>query len=192
MKSFCSNLIAVLLTLGFSANAVFAADKPVDKNKEQADIRKMRTEALAAIYKQKPELKAKVEAAPGYAVFTDYGVTLFFVGGGGGSGIAVNNKTKKETFMSMGQASVGLGLGAKEVRLLLVFKSQKAFDYFIDKGWEFGGGGTVAAAAGGKGASDTAGSDFSNEVEKYGVAKNGLMFETTLSGTKYWKSKELN
>lgn len=191
MQRILSRLFFVLLTLGMFTGNALAAEK-VDVNKQRSDVRKMRSEALAAIYKQKPELKAKVEAAPGYAVFTDYGVTLFFVGGAGGSGIAVDNKTRKETFMSMGQASVGLGLGVKDVRLLLVFKTQKAFDYFVDKGWEFGGGGSVAASVNDKGASEASGADFGNQVEKYGIAKNGLMFETTLSGTKYWKSKELN
>lgn len=183
-------LATALLVLPFAPAA--AAEKKNDVAGERAEIRKMRSEALAAIYKQKPELKAKVEAAPGYAVFTDYGITLFFVGGSGGRGIAVDNRTRKETFMNMGQASVGLGLGAKEVRLLLVFKTQKAYDYFVDKGWEFGGGGTAAAAVNDKGASDASGADFGNQVEKFGLAKNGLMFETTLSGTKYWKSAELN
>lgn len=191
MQGILPRLFFVLLTIGMFTGNALAAEK-VDVNKERSDVRKMRSEALAAIYKQKPELKAKVEAAPGYAVFTDYGVTLFFVGGAGGSGIAVDNKTRKETFMNMGQASVGLGLGVRDVRLLLVFKTQKAFDYFVDKGWEFGGGGSVAASVSDKGASEASGADFGNQVEKYGIAKNGLMFETTLSGTKYWKSKELN
>jgi lipid-binding SYLF domain-containing protein len=191
MQRVLSSFVVVLLTLGIFTANTFAAEK-VDVEKERGAVRKMRSDALAAIYKQKPELKAKVEAAPGYAVFTDYGVTLFFVGGAGGSGIAVDKNSKKETFMSMGQASVGIGLGVKDVRLLLVFKTQKAFDYFVDKGWEFGGGGSVSAAVNDKGASDAAGADFGKQVEKYGIAKNGLMFETTLSGTKYWKSKELN
>jgi lipid-binding SYLF domain-containing protein len=191
MKQVLLRFLTVFLALGLAMGTALAEDKATIQ-KERAEVRQMRTQALAAIYKQKPELKAKVAAAPGYAVFTDYGITIFFVGGAGGHGIAVNNRTKKETFMNMGQASAGLGLGVKDVRLLLIFKTRKAFDYFVDKGWEFGGGGAAAAAVDDKGASAAAGADFGDQVEKYGVAKNGLMFETTLTGTKYWKSSDLN
>lgn len=184
-------LVAGLIAVGLASGAA-AADNKAEVQNKRAEVRKMHDQALAAIYKQKPELKAKVAAAPGYAVFTDYGITFVFVGGAGGSGIAVNNHTKKETFMHMGQASAGLGLGVRDVRILLIFKTQKAFDYFVEKGWEFGGGGTVAAAVADKGASVRAGEDFGEQVEKYGVARNGLMFETTLTGTKYWQSSELN
>lgn len=186
-----SRLLVAFLAFGLAGGAALADDK-AKIQKERAEVRKMRDQALATIYKHKPELKAKVAAAPGYAVFTDYGITIFFVGGAGGRGIAVNNHTKKETFMNMGQASAGLGLGVKDVRLLFIFKTQKAFDYVVEKGWEFGGGGTAAAAVSDKGASTAAGADFGEQVEKYGIAKNGLMFETTLTGTKYWKSSDLN
>lgn len=191
MNRILHSFFAGLVALGL-AGGVAAADDKAEVQKKRTEVRKMRDQALAMIYKQKPELKARVAAAPGYAVFTDYGITFLFVGGAGGSGIAVNNHTKKETFMNMGQASAGLGLGVRDVRILLIFKTQKAFDYFVEKGWEFGGGGTAAAAVADKGASVRAGEDFGEQVEKYGVAKNGLMFETTLTGTKYWKSSELN
>lgn len=184
-------LLTAFLMLGLAGAPALADDK-AKIQKERAEVRQMRNDALAAIYKQKPELKAKVAAAPGYAVFTDYGVTIFFAGGAGGRGIAVNKGTRKETFMNMAQASAGLGLGVKDVRLLLIFKTQKAFDHFVDKGWEFGGGGTAAAAVADKGVSDAAGNDFADQVEKYGIARNGLIFETTLTGTKYWKSSDLN
>ena len=44
--------------------------------------------------------------------------------------------------MNMGQASGGLDFGVKEYREVLVFKD-KATRKFIDKGWEFGDGGTA-------------------------------------------------
>lgn len=191
MQRVLFRFLIAFLTLGLVTGTALADDQ-ASIQKQRAEVRKMRDDALAAIYKKKPELKAKVAAAPGYAVFTDYGFTFVFVGGAGGSGIAVDKRTKKETFMNMGQASAGLGLGVKDVRLLLIFKTQKAFDYFVAKGWEFGGGGSAAAAVDDKGASSAAGADFSGDIEKYGIAKNGLMFETTLTGTKYWRSSDLN
>ena len=191
MKQLLFRCLLACLTIGFTWGPALAEDK-AKIAKERAEIRSMRDQALAAIYRQKPELKAKVAAAPGYAVFTDYGVTIFFVGGAGGSGIAVNKRNRKETFMNMGQASAGLGLGVKDVRLLLIFKTQQSFDYFVEHGWEFGGGGTAAVSVAEKGSSAAAGGDFGEQVEKYGLAKNGLMFETTLTGTKYWRSSSLN
>ena len=42
------------------------------------------------------------------------GVKILFAGSGKGKGIAVDNKTKKETFMKMIELQAGLGIGVKK------------------------------------------------------------------------------
>jgi len=94
--------------------------------------------------------------------------------------------------MNMGQASAGLGLGVRDVRHPPHLQDAEGVRLFRREGLGVRRGGTAAAAVAEKGGSVRAGEDFGEQVEKYGVAKNGLMFETTLTGTKYWKSSELN
>ncbi len=132
-----------------------------------------------------------MQAAPGYAVFTTYGLT-FIVGGSGGGGLAHDAKSGSDTFMKMAQASAGLQAGAAQNDLLIVFKSKKAFDSFVNKGWEFGGTGAVAAGAAGHSAGGGAGQQEISEGKTYSLTKNGLEVGAALAGTKFWKEKGMN
>ena len=175
------------LILSFAAGNAFAQD---DKAKKQAEIRKVTQTSLQKFYKAKPELKGEVEKAPGYAVFTTYGLS-FLVGGAGGKGLAHDNKTKKDTFMHMAQASAGAQIGIAESETLIVFASQKDLDEFINKGWEASGGGSVQAGAGGKSAGPASGGQGA-EAKTYTLTKNGVQVGLAVAGTKFSKDKDLN
>ena len=131
-----SNLLTIgAVILSFTAGNALGQD---EKAKKQAEIRKVTQASLQKFYKAKPEPKGEVEKAPGYAVFTTYGLS-FLVGGAGGKGIAYDNKTKKHTFMHLAQASAGAQVGASESETLFVFPSQKALEDFVNNGWEANG-----------------------------------------------------
>jgi len=168
-----------------SANALAQGDKA----KKQGEIKKVTAAALQKFYKAKPELKGEVEKAPGYAVFTTYGLS-FLIGGAGGKGIAHDNKTNKDTFMHMAQASAGAQVGISESETLIVFPTQKAFDEFVDKGWEASGGGSVQAGAAGKSAGPASGG--TTNANYYTLTKNGLQVGLAVAGTKFSKDKDLN
>jgi lipid-binding SYLF domain-containing protein len=70
-------------------------------------------------------------------------VKILLAGGGTGKGIAVNNKTKAETFMKMAEVQAGLGLGVKSYNLVWVFQT-RPFDQFLTR---VGVGGQATAAA---------------------------------------------
>ncbi len=76
---------------------------------------------------------------------------IFFAGGGSGKGVAVNNATKKRTYMKMIEVQAGLGMGIKKFRLVWVFEKQKDLDAFVNSGWEIGGQTSAAAQASGQG-----------------------------------------
>ena len=79
------------------ALATHAAES--DKEKQQKEIRSMAQGTLQQLYKTEPKTKAAVSHAAGYAVFSNMGVKILVAGSGNGKGIAVNNRSKQETFM---------------------------------------------------------------------------------------------
>jgi lipid-binding SYLF domain-containing protein len=94
--------------------------------------------------------------------------------------------------MNMAQASAGVQIGASESDTLIIFKSAKAMQQFVDSGWEFGGGGGAQAGAGGASAGSGGGEHVIADASYYTLTKNGLQAGGAVAGTKFWKDKELN
>lgn len=182
------SFLATAAALVFVATAAMAA---TDKAAKQAEIRKATAASLEKFYKERPALQKEVAGAPGYAVFTTYGVS-FIVGGGGGTGLAHDNAAKKDWFMNMGKASAGFQVGLAQQDTLIVFSSKKALQQFVDKGWEFGGGGAISAGAGGHTAGGGTGEQTIADAMTYTLTKNGLDVGGALQGAKFWKDKDLN
>jgi lipid-binding SYLF domain-containing protein len=177
--------LATAATLtAFGLSTAIAADKA-----KQEEVLKSTSAAMAAFYAKDPGLKAKVEKAPGYAVFSTFGMS-FIVGGAGGKGIVHDNATKKNTFMDLAQASAGLQLGASETRFLFVFKDKASMQQFIDSGWDATGNVSAGAGAGTKAASASVGAFSGGDF--YRLTKQGLEAGVTASGIKVWKDKDLN
>ena len=185
--------IAIILLLSFTlttAPLCAASDEKVQQARE--DIRKMAIDTLARLYKTQPSAQKAVERAAGYAVFSNFGMKIFLAGGGSGKGIAVNNKTKQDTFMKMIEIQAGLGLGVKKFRLVFVFENQKDLDFFINSGWELGGQATAAAKLSDQGGAFAGAMSISPGVWLYQLTDDGLALELTAKGTKYYKDGNLN
>jgi lipid-binding SYLF domain-containing protein len=187
MKAFHLFTTGVLM-FALAAGSAFAQS---DKAKKQAEVRKVAQGSLERFYKAEPKLKGEVAKAPGYAVFTSYGFT-FLLGGSGGKGLVHNAKMKTTTYMDMAQVSAGLQIGEGEYETLIIFKTAKAMEDFINKGWEFGGSGGATAGAAGKTAGGVSGEQVVNDALYYTLTKNGLQAGGAVAGTKFWKDKELN
>jgi lipid-binding SYLF domain-containing protein len=165
----------------------FAADKAA----QQAEVKAKAGQALEDFYKADPSIKATVANAPGYAVFTTYGLS-FGLGGAGGKGLAHDTQTKKDTFMSIAQASAGLQIGASDTRYLFVFNDAKALATFIEKGWDASAGASAGAGAGSQAATAGAGVGEFTGGKSYTLTKTGLQVGAAVAGTKAWKDKDLN
>ena len=183
-------LVALVCALALSAHS--DDDKAKEKAKEQGEVRKTAQETLQRLYKAQPSAQATVEHAAGYAVFNNFGLKILLAGSGKGEGIAVDNQTKKETFMKMVELQAGLGFGAKKFSVIFVFNNQKVLDDFINSGWEFGGQATAAAKTEDKGASMGGATSVSDGVWMYQMTEKGLAAEITAKGTKYYKDDDLN
>jgi lipid-binding SYLF domain-containing protein len=185
----CSALLLLTaLVSGTTANA------KSDPNAERAEIRAMRDTVLAELYKLHPEAKSKIRKAAGYAVFSNVGVNLVFASFAGGYGVVVEDGffSDTETFMKMGSAGLGFGLGVKDFRAVFVFDDKEKLRAFIDKGWDFSGQADAAAKSDDKGGALAGAHTVMPGVEVYQITKNGLALQATLQGTKYWKDKDLN
>jgi lipid-binding SYLF domain-containing protein len=175
------------LSLSLVAGSAFAATKA----EKQAEVVKSTNTALEKFYKTKPELKAAVGKAPGYAIFTTYGVS-FLIGGSGGTGLVHDNKTKKNTYMKLGSASVGAQIGAAENDVLVIFKSAASMNEFIKNGWGATGGATASAGVDSKTAGAGVGSSATDTTETFTLTKNGVEAGIAIAGVKAWKDDELN
>ena len=92
-------LLSVFTFMAYSLPAS-AADEKIEQ--QRADIRKMADDTLERLYKTQPSAEKAIKKAAGYAVFSNFGLKIFFAGGGSGKGIAVNNKSKKDTYINTG------------------------------------------------------------------------------------------
>ncbi len=184
-------LTAVSVAFGLLVFSPVTVAAP-SKAEQQADVRKTANETLNRLYKAQPSARNAVQNAAGYAVFSNFGMKIFLAGGGSGSGLAVNNKTKKETFMKMVEVQAGLGLGIKKFRVIFVFEKSKDLDDFINSGWEFGGQATAAAKLGNDGAAYQGAMSVKPGVWMYQLTDDGLAAELTGRGTKYYKDSDLN
>ncbi len=167
-----------------------AQDPKIEK--KQKDIRDMAHDTLQRLYKADPKAESAVERRAGYAVFSNLGIKILVAGSGNGKGIAVDNKTKREIFMKMLEVQAGLGMGVKKFSVVFVFDNEKAFNSFVNSGWQFGGQATAAVKNGDKGSSMEGAASVSDGVWMYQLTDKGLALEITAKSTKYYKDDDLN
>jgi lipid-binding SYLF domain-containing protein len=166
-----------------------AAASPAEKRQE---IHKMRSETLAKLYRVHPAARAEIQHAAGYAVFSNIGINLILLSAAGGSGVAHNNRTGKDTYMKMVSGGIGLGLGVKDFRGVFVFENEKAYQQFVNSGWEADAQADAAAKSGKKGGAFAGATTVAPGVELYQLTENGLALQATIQGTKYYKDDDLN
>lgn len=188
MKKILLLISCLAMALAFPSCSTTKGSTPAEKRQA---VLNMRTQVLADLYKLHPDARAQVAASPGYAVFSNANVNVIFASLGGGYGVVENKRLKKSVFMKMGEAGIGLGLGAKDFRVVMIFKTQESLDTFINNGWEFGGHADAAAKAGDKGAA-IGGEAMLNGMTIYQFTESGLALQATFKGTKFWKDDELN
>ena len=180
-------LTALVLILAGSLTIVAKS-----KAEKQAEARKKADATLQRLYKAQPSAQAAIKKAAGYAVFNNGGAKILVAGAGKGKGLAVENATKKVTYMKMREIQAGLGMGVKKFSVIFVFETKDGLEKFINSGWEFGGQTTAAAKTGDGGGSLQGAVSVSPGVWMYQMTDKGLALELTGKGTKYSKDDDLN
>ncbi len=144
-------------------------------------------ESMDRLFEKHDKAKGLYESAHGYAVFDNIKIA-FGLSGGGGTGVAVTRENGARTYMKMGTAGIGVGLGGQKYRVVFLLQDEKTFNSFVDRGWQADA--TAKAAAGTAGVNVKTG--FVNGMAIYQTTDKGLIARADVSGTKYWKYKKLN
>ncbi len=158
---------------------------------KRSAILQMQEEVLEELFSAKPDVRAQISEAPGYAVFNNANINLIFASFGGGVGLVHDNVHGIDTFMRMGEFGLGIGAGVKEFRVVFVFHDHDALERFVELGWSFGGQADAAAKAGDLGVAVGGEAIFDN-VTLYQLTQSGLALQATIKGTRYWEYTELN
>lgn len=183
-----TTLACLWLAFALAGCATTGGKTPAD---QRQSILAMETRVLAELYRQKPDVRAQIASAPGYAVFSNANVNLLLASFGGGYGVATERRSGKRTFMKMGEVGVGLGLGVKDFRIVFVFHTEDSLRNFVDQGWALGAQADAAAKAGDKGAA-VGGELAVGNMTIYQLTESGLALQATIKGTRFWKDDKLN
>ena len=161
---------------------------------EQRDyVNKMHDESLKALYEKDPSAQQKIADAAGHAVFGYYGANLVVLATEGGYGVAIDHATGQRTYMKLRGGGLGLGVGGKDARAIIAFKSKDAFDAFVSSNgkWTFGGNADAIVKSGDRvrGGSRVG---RSGEVEIFTVNKDGIALAAAVVGTRFYRDQQLN
>jgi lipid-binding SYLF domain-containing protein len=181
--------LSIIAALALPSTALFAEEewKTLKQEAKAMKIDATAQEALAELFAENAKAKSLYEKAYGWAVFDNLKLAFGF-SGGGGNGVAEVRKTGEKTYMKMGTAGVGLGLGVNKYQVVFLFQDARTFDNFVNKGWQADAGATAAA---GEHAAEVK-TDFVNGMAIYQITEKGLIANADIAGTKYWKNKKLN
>lgn len=161
--------------------------KSLERDAKRAKIDETAQQALDELFTKSVKAETLFEKAYGWAVFDNLKLALI-VSGGGGNGVAVDKDTGDRTYMKMGTAGIGLGLGGQTYQVIMFFQDRGTFVNFVENGWQADAG--VTAAAGTEGVNPSVG--FVNGLAIFKITGTGLMANADVAGTKYWKNKKLN
>ena len=161
--------------------------KSMKQDSKAAKLDNNAEESLLTLFAENPKARELYLRSYGWAAFDNLKLALG-VSGGGGNGVAVVRATGEKTYMKMGTAGIGVGLGVKKYQVVFFMQDSQTFDQFVDKGWQADAG---AGAVAGKAGVEVM-TDFVNGLAVYQLTESGLMANADIAGTKYWQNKKLN
>jgi len=161
--------------------------KSLEREAKRAKIDETAQQALDELFTKSVKAETLFKKAYGWAVFDNLKLA-FILSGGGGNGVAVDKDTGERTYMKMGTAGIGLGLGGQTYQVVMFFQDKGTFVNFVENGWQADAG--LTAAAGTEGVNPSVG--FVNGLAIFKITDTGLMANADVAGTKYWKNKKLN
>lgn len=186
-----AKLTSSILLLIFLASCTTTGMTRGTPSERRLAIQEMRQDVLTELYQIKPDTRAQIASASGYAVFSNANINLILASFGGGIGVVRSNKSNNDTYMRMGEVGVGIGAGVKDFRAVFVFHNDEALERFMDVGLSVGGQADAAAKAGDLGGA-VSGEAIVDNISVYQLTQSGLALQATVKGTRYWQDADLN
>lgn len=183
-------LLCIASFLACVLPACQSAPTTEERNADRSKIDAERDEVLKKLYAIYPEAKKQMDEAYGSAVFSGTNVFVIFGGGSGAKGVAVD-KAGKKTYMSMSEASAGVGIGAKGFYIVCLFNNDLDYRNFTEKGWSFNARADAAAKGDGGGEAGNA-ANTSGVWKYYEITKDGVLLQAAVGVRKFWPEKYLN
>ena len=160
--------------------------------KVKAQILAMRDRTLDELYAQKPDAREEVRKAVGYAVFNSEQINVVLFVGARGTGVLVDNATQAGTFMIATRAGTGPGVGYKDFRQVLVFKSQEVFDQFRKVGADIAASADATLKTRAEGGSAAMAASFNPYIATYEFTDQGVLLQANWGGAAYVPYVQLN
>ncbi len=185
-KLFFVSLFLIFVVVGCARPQGYTAQQ------KREYVLRMKEDTLSKLYREKPETKSIIKNAPGYAVFSNIGTGLLILGSGNGFGVVIDNKTGSKTYMKMAELGVGLGVGIKDFREVIVFYDRGQLYDLIENGWDFGSEAGAAAKTEKEGGAYSVAESAEPAIEIYQITEKGIIVRASVTGSKYWRDDELN
>jgi lipid-binding SYLF domain-containing protein len=184
--------LAITLGLLMPASLSMAGEEGGDWRSLKREAKRMKIDEMADIasrtlFAKSPKAEALFEDCYGYAVFDNLKLA-FFISGGGGNGVAIKKADGSRTYMKMGTAGIGVGVGGKKFQVVFLFQDERTFTKFVESVWAADA--SASAAAGREGTGVQTG--FVNGLAIYQLGETGLIAQVDIAGTKYWQNEKLN
>ncbi len=126
----------------------------------------------------------------GYAAFDSRQITVFPFSASYGRGVAVSPDNEERTYMNVGTGGAGaaLGIGGFETQFVILFETPADFIKFVTQGYD-----ATAGAGAMKGTDiNQESAHFVQGRSFFALSKKGWRVNANATGTKYWRSPELN
>lgn len=164
-----------------SSNSAFA----FSEQEQLVEKAKLTVDTLAA-QNDMQQFRKLLAVSKGIIVFPQVLKAGFIIGGAGGTGVLLgrnnNGKWSAPAFYTMGQASIGLQVGAEAKELVLVIMTEKGLEAIIDNQVKLGA--DVSAAVGPVGKNLGASSTTNMDADIFSFAKNaGLFIGASVEGS---------
>jgi lipid-binding SYLF domain-containing protein len=143
--------------------------------------------SLKRLFAAEPRTRELFDSAYGYAVFDNH-KSSFILTSGAGAGVAIEKASGKRTYMRMRSLGANLGAGLQFYHSVFLFETERAFNSFVNSGWEA----TTAADATVGQAGAGAEVKFNGGMAFFNLADSGALVSVSIAGTKYWVSEDLN
>ncbi|NOD63193.1 MULTISPECIES: hypothetical protein [unclassified Ruegeria] len=171
-----------------STSDLLSNEATPEETRAKLDV--MAGEILDQLLAENPEAQSLYDVSAGYAAFDSRKISVFPVSAGYGRGVAVSKDTEQHTYMNMGTGGVGaaIGIGGFETKFVILFETPADLEHFITHGYD------ATAETGAMYGEEKTGETvrFTDGRSFFVLSKKGWRVSAGASGTKFWKSPELN